>query len=219
MSDPTPPKGDRPDEHDWSDADQQPAPEDATPDEQAGPPRCTECGAELAEDQTYCLECGHPTPRAPRLTRGSRYGLAIAAGLVVLGLGAGALAYAVSQDDDPKGATAGSTITDVTPTAPINDPSTEFTFPTDIGTGELPPDTWTAIVSSVRDETEARDTADRLAGGGEESGVLFSSDYPDLRPGYWVVYSGEFPSRDGAAAHARSLAGSFPGAYPRYIDG
>ena len=39
----------------------------------AGPrARCAVCGAELEPDQTYCLECGSPTPLAPRLRRGPR---------------------------------------------------------------------------------------------------------------------------------------------------
>lgn len=305
MSTPRPPDDrqepdDRREPADWSDAHAEGPPAPGAGDgPQGGTPRCAECGADLAEDQTYCLECGHPTPRAPRLARRGRYGLAIAAGLVVLGLGAGALAYAVAQDDDAKAVTAGSTITEVTATGPVSDPSTEFTVPTDIATGGLPPATdgfptapvepgpdtqpstddfpivteqpgpdtptdapadpvdpvepvepidpvepvepvdpgdpgdpggdvsdwpagttaWTAIVSSVRDEGEARATADRLAGSGEDAGVLFSSDHPGLRPGYWVVFSGSFPSRAGAAGHARALAGAHPGAYPRLIEG
>lgn len=253
------------------------APEEATP-------ACAECGAELADDQTYCLECGTPTPRAPRLSRGGRAGLILAGALVIFGLGAGALAYAVINDDNGGGG--GSTTAQSTgfPTVTTD----EYTIPTDAGTGPLPPDTsgfpvdtgldptdtsglpidtapstddfptyteqpadtetdtdtdtepvepvdpdtgsgasdwpegesaWTAIVSSTTSESEARATAERLADAGEESGVLFSSDHPGLRAGYWVVFSGSFATRDEASAHARALGGSFPGAYPRHVEG
>lgn len=284
----TPPAGDAP---------QEGAPQEGVPQEGRGEqaaPACAECGAALADDQTYCLECGAPTPRAPKLTRGGRAGLVIAGALVILGLGAGALAYAVMEDDDGGApATVASTVVE-TAAFPTTD---EFTIPTDMGTGPLPPDTsglptdpfptdttgfptdriptdtvpdtdtggdfpviteqpsteeepdpepdplteedpdpppdpgadetdwpvgesaWTAIVSSTTSESEARATADRLAATGEDAGVLRSSDHPGLRPGYWVVFSGSFSSRSAAAAHARALAGRFPGAYPRYVQG
>jgi hypothetical protein len=236
----------------------------------------------LADDQTYCLECGTPTPRAPRLSR-QRKGALIAGALVVLGIGAGALAYAVANEDRAAGV--------ATTTVPVTDTvaivtSDQFTIPTDTVTGNLPPDTsgfpvvpttddfpviteqpdpdapavpdpndpidpvdpidpldpidpidpvdpidpgagasdwpagvtgWTAIVSSTRSESEARQTADALAATGEEAGVLFSSDHPGLRPGYWAVFSGTFTSRSEAASHAQVLAGRYPGAYPREI--
>ncbi len=264
-----------------------PAPEPAAEDvAQDATPTCRECGAALADDQTYCLECGAPTPRAPKLSRGGRAGLVLAGALVVFGLGAGALAYAVMNEDDGRPGTVASTVVETGfPTA--TDP---FTIPTDVVTGPLPPDTsgfpidtlptdtgdvptdpfppdttggtgtddfpivteqpsetetdvdpdpdpgpdppdtgdtdwpagetaWTAIVSSTTSESEARSTADRLASNGEESGVLYSSDHPGLRAGYWVVFSGSFGSRSEAAAHARALANRFPGAYPRHIEG
>jgi hypothetical protein len=78
---------------------------------------------------------------------------------------------------------------------------------------------WTAILSSVRSESDARAAKARVASAGEDAGVLFSSDYPGLRPGFWVVYSGSFPSQAAAEAHARSLSGSWPGAYAKRIEG
>ncbi|MEQ8833199.1 MAG: SPOR domain-containing protein [Miltoncostaeaceae bacterium] len=285
-----------------------PVPEgpDQAPAETPAPvPDCAECGAALTADQTYCLECGTPTPRAPRLHGGrGRAGMAAALAIVVLGAGAAAAAYAVMADDDggtPPATTAVvATVVDPTTTAPL---PPVLTVPTDVGTGPLPPDTtgvpvlppvdtnptvtgdfpvvteqpgdtgpgappvpvdppppvdpvdpldpvtpvdpidpidpgppadpgfggesdwplgssaWTAVVSSVRDESEARDTAGALAATGEESGVLFSSDHAGLRPGYWVVFSGSFTSREAATAHALSLRGQYPGSYPRFIEG
>lgn len=252
------------------------------PPADAAAPRCAECGAELADDQTYCIECGTPTPRAPRLRRNRRTGLLVALAILAIGGGAAALAYAVANEDDgrPSG---GSTALTVTDTTVMTGP--EYTIPTDgyTVTGPLPPDTagfptapqtdefpvvteqpgpddptstfdpstdippvdpidpvdpvdpidpgsgvsdwpvgttgWTAILSSTRSESEARSTADAVAATGEESGVLFSSDYPGLNPGYWVVFSGTFTIRSEAAAHARALAGRYPGAYPREIQG
>jgi hypothetical protein len=266
-----------------------PPPEEATPPggegqtpaseggEAPAPPVCAVCGAELEPDQTYCLECGSPTPLAPRIRRGMRRGTAALAGaIVVLGLGAGALAYAVAADDDgPATATLPVTVAtatiDTVPLPPVTLPSTgtlppDTTFtaptspttPTDTGgfdtvtgppstpteptaptvsTSTPPPVTtshdggsgasdwpagtsaWTAVLSSVRSESDARAAKARLRAAGEPAGVLFSSDFPDLRPGYWVVFSGRYQDRSSAIAQATALRGRFPGAYARRITG
>ncbi len=258
------------------------------PPEETGPPRCEVCGAELDADQTYCLECGSPTPLAPRLRR-SRKGMAALAGAVaILGLGAGALAYAVADDDGGGGS--GTVTTPTTPLIPGTVPLPPETAPT-IGT--LPPDTslgtvpppvtdippatqtgfdtvtgpgtapttpttptepttsseptttakppatttdesppasgasdwppgrsaWTAILSSVRSESDARVAKRELIDQGEQAGVLPSDDFADLRPGYWVLFSGVFADRDAAISRAASLRGAYPGAYARHLDG
>ncbi|MGD9573812.1 MAG: SPOR domain-containing protein [Thermoleophilia bacterium] len=260
-----------------------PAPEDG---ETAPEPRCAVCGADLEPDQTYCMECGSPTPLAPRLRRGSRNLLILAGAAAILGLGAGALAFAVANDDD--GGSTGTTPTALTsPTSPLvplppetgpptgplppdtsftvpTAPDTTFTTPTtpttgfdtvtgpgtdglppidtggDTSTDVVPPpvddpttdpDTgggsdwppgetaWTAILSSVRSEGDARAAKERVAATGEPAGVLFSSDFPDLQPGYWVVFSGTYQDRGEAIAQATLLRPDFPGAYARQLSG
>jgi hypothetical protein len=49
--------------------------------------------------------------------------------------------------------------------------------------------------------------------------VLFSSDFPGLRSGYWVVFSGMYDGRDAALAQAGKLRPQWPGAYARRISG
>lgn len=263
------------------------------------PPSCKVCGCELDPEQTYCLECGTPTPLAPKLRRGVGGLAAVALGLVVLGAGAGALAYVASGDDgsgtpapmvsttpvitvptdaipttttdsslpsdtiatlptdtsglypdttgtgvdttgglpvDPT-ATTGDSGGLMTVTGPGVDGQTTSELPSsggiDDGTsgsssggsstpadGEWPAGTsgWTAIVSSVTNESSARAAASKLQSQGEPGGVLFSSDHPPLRPGYWVVFSGVYTTKSEALTHARSLLAKWPGAYPRQID-
>lgn len=236
------------------------APEEPTgaPEPDAPPPpseelRCSVCDTRLEADQTYCLECGTPTQVAPRLRRNGRAPWMIGVGLVIAGLGAGALAYAVSGDDGARpGATSGaqtefgatslptdttgidtefpsvSLPTDTSLTEATEIPPTEETTETTETTGttafvsDWPSGrtAFTAILSSVRDLAEARGTAERARSQtGESAGILFSSDHAGLTPGYYVVYSGVFTSRQEAIAQARKLASSFPGAYAKRIVG
>lgn len=77
---------------------------------------------------------------------------------------------------------------------------------------------FTAILASLSSEAEANEVEAEARGRGLDAGILYSSDYSSLRPGYWVVFSGDFPNDDGAearAAHAHELG--YPGAYPRFV--
>lgn len=119
-------------------------------------PHCNVCGAELDPDQTYCLECGLPTPLAPRLRRGGAGLAAVAVGLALLGGGAGALAYVASRDEAPttQGITtaqpdATSIIT--VPTTPVPTTQTDSSLPGDT-TGMLPVDT-TGVDTTGADTT------------------------------------------------------------------
>lgn len=270
----------------WEDADRWFAPSArSTPPpegEEAEPPtpRCAVCGAELDPDQTYCLECGSPTPLAPRIRR-PKTAFILAGAMVILGLGAGALAYAVVNDDDSASGASATTPaltapTDTMPVVPLPPetgpstgplpPDTTFTSPTDTGgldtsgldtsgfdtsgfdtvtgptdtvpTTEATPTTestppggsstgdwpagetaWTAILSSLGSESAANAAKSKLESQGEQAGVLFSSDFPDLRPGYWVVFSGTYSTKQPAVSQATKLRGQFPGAYAREITG
>jgi hypothetical protein len=78
---------------------------------------------------------------------------------------------------------------------------------------------YTAILASVSSEGEARSIQTEATGKGLDAGVLFSSDYSSLRPGYWVVFSGVFQNADGAeerAEHAHELG--YSEAYPRFVS-
>ena len=77
---------------------------------------------------------------------------------------------------------------------------------------------YTAILASVSSEAEARSIQTEATGRGLDAGVLFSTDYSSLRPGYWVVFSGVFPNTEGAAEraeHAHELG--YSEAYPRFV--
>jgi hypothetical protein len=77
---------------------------------------------------------------------------------------------------------------------------------------------FTAVLASVSSEAEARSIETEATGRGLDAGVLFSSDYSSLRPGYWVVFSGVYPNAEGAETRAsRAHELGYSDAYPRFV--
>lgn len=77
---------------------------------------------------------------------------------------------------------------------------------------------YTAILGSLSTEAEARRRQAEATSAGLDAGVLFSSDFSSLRPGYWVVFSGVYASAEEAEARvgrARELG--YADAYPRFV--
>lgn len=68
-----------------------------------------------------------------------------------------------------------------------------------------------SLASSDLDAPDAERRADELEARG---GVLWSSHYPSLNPGLWVVFDGPFPDADAAAQAADAIGG---GTYPRAL--
>jgi hypothetical protein len=68
------------------------------------------------------------------------------------------------------------------------------------------------VLASTRDRPEAEEKA--RAAGGADVGVLRSDDYSSLRKGYWVVFQGQFDTRDAAETAAEDAAGD---AYARRV--
>lgn len=91
------------------------------------------------------------------------------------------------------------------------DPADEDGSPQPIGLegGEA---AWVAIVASVSgDEISEEAARDRLAPGQQ---LLWSSQYPSLNPGLWVIVEGPFDTEGAARQAARRIGG---GAYPRAL--
>jgi len=87
------------------------------------------------------------------------------------------------------------------------------------------PDDWpggsayTTILASLGSRSEALDFQSRARADGLDAGILNSSDYGSLNPGYWVVFSGTYDSSDSAGArtsYAKSLG--YSDAYPRFVS-
>jgi hypothetical protein len=107
---------------------------------------------------------------------------------------------------------------------------TEPTEPTDTTATETTPTTagglpgWpaglrahTVVLVSSSDGPAARRVARAARSSGLEAG-LFRSDPYNLGTGLWIVYSGRFDTREGAARQAAGLQDRYPGAYPQLVQ-
>lgn len=80
---------------------------------------------------------------------------------------------------------------------------------------------FTVILASLPSQADAKAKLDAArAAGIATAALLHSDDFPSLRPGYWVVFDGQFDSigqAQGQAASDRGKAG-FADAYPRFVS-
>lgn len=75
----------------------------------------------------------------------------------------------------------------------------------------------TVVLVTSSDHAAALNVAKEARGTGLEAGLMRSDPY-DLGTGLWIVFSGRFTTREGAAAQAAQLADRYPGAYPQRIQ-
>lgn len=78
---------------------------------------------------------------------------------------------------------------------------------------------WTVVLASVTSRAEAENARSRAASAGlPQTGVLFSSDYASLRPGWWVAYSGVMSNAEAVANARRARGVGFADAYQRFVS-
>jgi hypothetical protein len=165
---------------------------------------CPRCGKGVAVGQEYCLECGLRLPGAARLGPAPTDRRKVALTLVfaaVVALGGATLAIAFTHET----ATATAIVT-------ATGGSQVVVTPTIAGATRIEPwpagtSAWTNILISVP-KVEGRDAAVARAEqarrrGLRRVGVLDSSRYASLHPGYWMVFAGVYPSAPEAASRLR----------------
>ena len=170
---------------------------------------CPRCAAPVAAGQEYCLSCGTRLPgparlgAAPRDSRATRMRVLLLAALAVAGA---ALAVGLTREADATAEVV--TATGGSATVPAPAPTGETLTPWPAGR-----DAWTIVLVSVPKE-DGRDKALAVAEaarqrGLEPAGVLDSSRYPTLRPGYWMAFEGVFDSEaeaNSALRRGRAIA-------------
>jgi len=181
---------------------------------------CPRCGASAAPGQEYCLECGlrlpsarrgfGGRPRRPWYSAGALWSLLA---LLLLACVGTAVAVAVTRDSDEQTLTAtapparapvrSTAVPAPTTTAPATTPPGPATPPPSTATQERPiewpdRDGYTIVLESIPTSSSrqrALQTARRaLQAGLRDVGVLASSNYASLQPGYYVVFTGVYDS-------------------------
>lgn len=210
------------------------------------PGACPRCGAAFQPGQEYCLECGLRLPTERGLIaawseswrrRGGYPGdwiWPVLVFLILASLGA-LIAILVTRGDGngaliatpPPASTSGSP----TPTAP-EQPTT--TAPPPTATAPQRPTRrkvliawpgrsgYTIVLQSIPTNLGralANRTARRaLAAGLPQVGILQSSHYPSLQPGYYVVFTGVYDSNPDASRHVDTAkAAGFGSAYVKQV--
>ena len=164
--------------------------------------RCPRCGEQVAAGQEYCLECGLHLPGASRLGPPPADRRALAIGLTRDTATATAIVTATGGSEPiPVPTVAGTTRLEQWPT----------------GTNA-----WTNVLVSIpkvdgRDAAVARAEQARRKGL-RRVGVLDSSRYASLHPGYWVVFAGVYPSEPEARSRLREARAVLHGAHTEKVS-
>ncbi len=174
----------------------------------AAAPGCPRCGAALAAGQEYCLDCGLRVPGPGRfgvLPVEPRHLLGPLAVLGAVALGGAVLAVWMTSDPAPTATVVTATGGSVAVAAPE-------------GSAEPAPATWPAAadgwtvvllsVPKVRGRAVAVQAArDARANGLQGVGIIDSSRFPSLQPGYWMVFAGRFTSEAEATSRLQRARG------------
>jgi hypothetical protein len=162
---------------------------------------CERCGARLVAGQEYCLECGVRLPGPGPLGRARDAGAgwvlrALLALVVALGGAAAAVAATDGSESSAEVVTATGGFATLPGTSTLPSPSSGGRP----GAVEWPigEDGWTIALASLP-QTEGRKAANRRAADARKKGlspvgILDSSRYASLHPGYWIVFTGIYAS-------------------------
>ena len=203
---------------------------------------CPRCGASLAPQQEYCLECGLRLPEPPtgavaslgaawrrRLRWYPGDWIWIALALAAVAAAGAAVAVDASRESSSSSPIVATTTPGVITRQAVNT--------TPAATGQIPAATapatpstsaapgrrhliswpsgqsgWTIVLRSDTSAQAARAEAQRaIRAGLRDVGILRSSDYPSLHPGYVVVFTGVYDSQ---AAAEKGLDAATGAGYP-----
>ena len=188
-------------------------------------PVCRTCGAPAEPGQEYCLECGNrlvPARRAPAI---AAWIVPSLAALAVAAAGAAA-AIAATHGTAENGTSAVVAVSPLRP-APPPPPKSTTARPPHRQDG-APPD---LVAGGQRLHGRPRDDSARAGSDPRHGrkrqlalkrrlpkvGILVSSSYPSLQPGYYIVFSGIFASLEEAQSSLDTAKAAFPAAYARPI--
>jgi hypothetical protein len=180
---------------------------------------CPRCRAPIATGQEYCLECGLRQPGRRRLgplpteARGLRLRIA---GLAAVACAGAAVAVAVAADDTGPDRILTATGGSVTARTPEIEPRSQLVVWPRARRG------WTIVLASIP-KAKGRDEAVAIAQqarahGLSRVGVLDSSRFASLRPGYWMTFSGRYQNEADATGSLRRARAAVKGARVQRVE-
>jgi hypothetical protein len=166
---------------------------------------CPRCGNAASDTQEFCLECGLRLPGTGRFgivsTRERRMGLVLLVTFAVAVAGAVA-AIAATRDGSPPAPPVVALGGSVTVAQPATGPK--------LATWPAGTDSWTIVLQSIpKAKGRARAVSIAVAAqhrGLPRVGILDSSRFASLHPGYWTVFTGVYqtqPDATGSLQQAR----------------
>jgi hypothetical protein len=181
--------------------------------------QCPRCGEGVAVGQEYCLECGLKLPGATRLGPAPASPRQLLLPLLIAGIAAvGGAAAAIALTHET------ATATPILTATGGNEVVSTPTVGSGTALADWPAETsgWTNVLISVP-KVEGRDAAVARAEqarrkGLRRVGVLDSSRYASLHPGYWVVFAGVYPSEPEATSRLREARAAQRGAHTTRIS-
>jgi hypothetical protein len=184
---------------------------------------CRTCGAPVEPDQEYCLECGTRL-EPPRPSPGISAWIVPSLVSLVVATGGGAAAIASADESHGRAAAAITALSRLEPVRPPPKSETGSRRPGPRGRSARQgliswPGTggYTLILASLPvsggPAAAKKQALGALRRGLDQVGVLVSSSYASLHPGYYVVFGGVYESDEEAQADLQAARRFFPSAY------
>jgi septal ring-binding cell division protein DamX len=188
--------------------------------------QCPRCGAPLRAEQEWCLNCGAGVGARVAAPRGWRWPLIAVSSLLALTLIAVVLALVELSGDAETIATptptpqAAATPAPTSTSAPSTTSDPSQIPPASGGTAATPAVSdwpagktgYTVVLDSSSSQPTAEARAKDLAGQNIPVGVIDTSGYRRVAGGRYVVFSGQYSTREEARVALRGLAGRVDGA-------
>lgn len=181
---------------------------------------CTHCGARLAADQDWCLECGAAVRTRISAAPDWRVPLAIVGAVVTLAAAALIFMLVSLSNSANRSAAAAVAAAPATKAPPAAAPAkaqagaTTRSSSTAAATTSPTPGiaSWpagvkgfTVVLGVIPAKAAAKASATKIASAGIPVGLLYSSDYSSMSPGDWIVFSGTYTTQAKANAAASQL--------------